>query len=140
VGTLGIHQGAVVDRAFGEPVGAVRVTLTNEGKADPVFGALPETFEAFVGHKEAVSKLPGHAVHLAGSESCPVQAFRFGDNVYATQFHPELDVEGICFRIDVYKHHGYFEPHRAEEIKAMARSSDVRHPETVLRAFAARYR
>ena len=42
-----------------------------------------------------------------------MQAFRLGRNVYATQFHPELDVAGLVTRIEVYRHFGYFEPHEA---------------------------
>ena len=76
---------------------------------------------------------------LATSASCPVQAFRIGSNVYATQFHPELDAPGLCTRVEVYKHAGYFEPHRADEIKAMAWSSDISHPPAILRAFVRRY-
>ena len=92
IGALGRHQGAVVDRRFAEPVGAIEVTLTAPGGRDPLLGELPASFEAFTGHKEAISRLPGHAVLMAGSADCPVQAFRVGANVYATQFHPELDV------------------------------------------------
>jgi len=139
VGTIGTHQGAVVDRTYSEPVGPVSVTLTEEGQRDPIFGVLPLEFEAFVGHKEAVRELPQHAVRLASSAACPVQAFRIGANVYATQFHPELDVEGIATRIDVYRHAGYFPPEEAEALKERARASDVRHPSAVLRRFVERY-
>jgi GMP synthase (glutamine-hydrolysing) len=139
IGTLGSHQGAVVDRRFSEPVGAVPITLTDDGHTDPLFAGLPATFEAFVGHKEAVSRLPHHAVRLAGSPTCPVQAFRIGQHVYATQFHPELDVPGICTRIDVYRHAGYFHPDEADEIKRRAHASDVVHPLTILRRFVERY-
>ncbi len=100
---------------------------------------LPGTFDAFGGHKEAISALPGHAVALASSAACPVQAFRIGANVYATQFHPELDADGLCTRIDVYKHAGYFEPGQAGELKALARRSQVTHPPAILRRFAERY-
>lgn len=140
IGTLGLHQGAVIDRRFAEPVGAVPITLTAEGRHDDLFGELPSTFEAFVGHKEAISKLPGHAVRLAGSATCPVQAFRVGENVYATQFHPELDVAGLCTRIDVYRHAGYFEPDQADALKATAHRSTVVHPPAVLHRFVQRYR
>jgi GMP synthase (glutamine-hydrolysing) len=99
IGLLGQHQGALVDREYAEPVGHVQVTLTPRGQRDRLFGVLPETFGAFVGHKEAISALPGHAVQLASSPACPVQAFRIGANVYATQFHPELDADGLCTRI-----------------------------------------
>jgi GMP synthase (glutamine-hydrolysing) len=135
IGTLGTHQGAVVDRTFGEPVGPVEVSLTAEGAADPVFGALPATFTAFAGHKEAITRLPAHAVHLASSPACPVQAFRVGRRGYATQFHPELDADGICTRIDVYRHAGYFDPGEVESLKAAARAATVVHPPTVLRRF-----
>jgi GMP synthase (glutamine-hydrolysing) len=139
VGTLGLHQGAVVDRRYAEPVGAVSITLTEHGRRDGLFGELPDTFEAFVGHKEAISRLPDHAVTLAGSATCPVQAFRIGENVYATQFHPELDVAGICTRIEVYRHAGYFKPDQADEVRAAASRSEVIHPPTLLRRFVRCY-
>jgi len=139
IGAIGRHQGAVLDRRFAEPVGAVQITLTPQGQRDPLLGALPTAFTAFTGHKEAISQLPGHAVLLASSAGCPVQAFRVGANVYATQFHPELDVAGLCTRIDVYKHAGYFEPDQADEIKAQAARSHVTWPPAILRGFVGRY-
>jgi GMP synthase (glutamine-hydrolysing) len=139
IGTVGSHQGAVVDRQYGEPVGPVQISLTDSGRHDPLLTELPDRFEAYVGHKEAISRLPEHAVLLASSASCPVQLFRVGDNVYATQFHPELDLEGICTRIEVYKHAGYFPPEEAEELKAVAARSAVTHPPAILRAFVRRY-
>jgi GMP synthase (glutamine-hydrolysing) len=136
IGLLGSHQGATVDRRYAEPVGYVQVTVTPAGRQDPLLRGLPGTFGAFTGHKEAISALPGHAVLLATSPSCPVQAFRIGTNVYATQFHPELDPGGLCTRIDAYKHAGYFEPEQAGELKDLAHRSDVTHPPEILRAFA----
>src|SRR5262249_1680115 len=100
---------------------------------------LPTTFDAFVGHKEAISRLPHHAILLASSPACPVQAFKIGSHVYATQFHPELDVAGLCTRIDVYKHAGYFEPEQAGELKAQAPPTTVPPPPAILRRFARGY-
>ena len=139
IGTLGDHQGAEVDRRYAEPIGAVPVTLTREGRRDPLLRGLPATFDAFVGHKEAISRLPDHAVLLASSPTCPVQAFRVGSAVYATQFHPELDAASLCTRIEVYKHAGYFEPAQADELKAQAHRSNVTHPPAILSRFARRY-
>jgi len=139
VGTLGVLTGGVVDGTYGEPVGAVPVSLTAAGRADPVFGTMPATFDAFVGHKEAVRVPPPDAVVLATSPACPVQAFRVGENVYATQFHPELDVPGIETRIDVYRHAGYFSPDEVDALLAEVRRADVTHASGVLRAFVARY-
>lgn len=135
IGTLGVRRGGVVDRAFTEPVGNVTVTLTKLGSIDPLFHGLPVSFEAFVGHKEAVKRLPDNAVLLASSATCPVQAFRIGRHVYATQFHPELDAEGLCTRVDAYRDYGYFEPVETERLKAMARRADVREPARLLARF-----
>jgi GMP synthase (glutamine-hydrolysing) len=139
VGTLGVHQGGVVDGTFREPIGAVKVELTGDGAVDPLTSALPGSFEAFVGHKEAVTTLPPHAVLLATSAACPVQAFRVGRHVYATKFHPELDVPGLQTRIDVYRDYGYFEPHEAEWIKASAAQASVSEPPRLLRRFVELY-
>ncbi len=139
IGALGRNQGAVLGRRFAEPVGTVEVTLTPAGQGDPLLAGLPATFDAFTGHKEAVSELPGHAVLLATSARCPVQMFRVGTNVYATQFHAELDVAGLHTRAEVYKHAGYFAPEQADEIKAQARRSNVTWPPVILRQFVQRY-
>ncbi len=139
VGTLGVHQGGLVDRTFGEPVGAVPVSLTEEGRADPVFGAVPPVFDAFVGHKEALTEPPPHAVVLASSPSCPVQAFRVRENLYATQFHPELDVPGIVDRVRIYQDAGYFPAEDLDRVVAALHGSTVVHPPLLLRAFVRRY-
>ena len=139
VGMLGSVVGATVDRRYPEPVAAVTVTLTPAGRDDPLFAELPDVFDAFGGHKEAASSLPSDVVCLASSPDCPIQAFRVGNNAYATQFHPELDVEGICTRIDVYKNHGYFEPESAESMKTAARQRHIEYPSTILRRFVERY-
>jgi len=140
VGVLGGLRGGLVDRTYGEPISAVSITLTDEGAADPLLGELPATFDAFLGHKEAVTRLPAGAVRLASSATCPVQAFRLGANVYATQFHPELDIDGLCLRIDIYRHHGYFDPPElAEQVQEMARASHVEHPQLIIERFVQRY-
>ncbi|KQV77393.1 glutamine amidotransferase [Nocardioides sp. Root122] len=139
IGVLGGLGGGVVDRTFGEPIGALPVTLTADGRVDPLFGVLPAEFAAYLGHKEAVSRLPEGAVLLASTETCPVHAFRLGRNVYATQFHPELDAVAICDRIDAYGAHGYYEPHERESLKAAAREAMVTEPVRLLARFVELY-
>ena len=139
IGTLGILRHGRVDRTYGEPIGAVGVRLTDAGRTDPLLGALPESFDAFVGHKEAVSQLPEGAVLLASSAACPVQAFRLGQHVYATQFHPELDVDGLCARIYAYRHHGYFHPDEIDTVIGLARSAVVTDPPRLLARFVELY-
>jgi GMP synthase (glutamine-hydrolysing) len=139
IGTLGTFGGGLVDRTYGEPIGAVSIVLTEAGCEDPLLGGLPPKFEAFLGHKEAVSRLPHGAVLLASSAACPVQAFRLGRNVYATQFHPELDVEALLERIEVYRHHGYFDPAQLAEVLLRARNGVVTEPPKLLARFVELY-
>ena len=125
IGILGRHQGAVVDRTYGESLGGTFIELTDEGWQDPLFRAAGSPFGAYLGHKEAIRRLPPHAVSLASSPSCPVQAFRVGTRVYATQFHPELDLAGLATRIQIYRYAGYFPPDQADAVLAAARASGV---------------
>jgi GMP synthase (glutamine-hydrolysing) len=139
VGTLGVHRGGLIDRTYAEPVSAVRIRLTEAGRADPVLTGMAPEFDAFVGHKEACSVLPSDAVLLASSAACPVQMFRVQENLYATQFHPELDVDGIVTRVHVYQHAGYFPPAEMEELIARLMPALVTEPGRMLANFVARY-
>nr|WP_156251966.1 glutamine amidotransferase [Pseudactinotalea terrae] len=139
VGTLGIHAGGVVDSTYSEPVSAVEVRLTAEGRADPLLAEMPEAFAAYVGHKEALAGLPPGAVLLATAQSCPVQMFRLGKNLYATQFHPELDEDAIVARIRVYANHGYFPPETRDAVISSVRGAPVGHAHLLLSAFVQRY-
>jgi GMP synthase (glutamine-hydrolysing) len=139
IGTLGRHQGAVVDRTYSEPIGGIRIEVTRAGQEDPLFQRAGSSFGAYAGHKEAISKLPAHAVTLAYSERCPVQAFRVGRRVYATQFHPELDLDGLATRIEVYKYAGYFRPEEADDVLAAARASGITEVPNLLGGFVELY-
>jgi GMP synthase (glutamine-hydrolysing) len=139
VGTLGVHQGGVVDRTYGEVVSAVPITLTDAGLEDPLLAGMPPTFDAFVGHKEACRELPPRAVLLASSPGCPVQMFRVRSHLYATQFHPELDVPGIVTRVRIYQHAGYFIPDTLENLIAGLQQAVVTEPPRILANFVARY-
>jgi GMP synthase (glutamine-hydrolysing) len=139
VGTLGTHLNAEIDGTYSEPISVVEVSLTSEGRADPLAAGLPDSFSAFVGHKEAITTLPPAATLLASSPTCPVQMFRVGRNVYATQFHPELDVDGIVTRIHAYAAFGYFEADELDLTLAAVRRAPVHAPSRLLRTFVERY-
>ena len=94
---LGICLGSqLLARAYGAAnhlgtapeFGWTDVTLTDQGRADPVLGALPGTFPIFQWHSDTFT-LPEGAVHLAASPVAPHQAFRIGRATYGTQFHFE---------------------------------------------------
>ena len=137
VGTLACHQGAVVDTTYGEAVTAPDVTLTEAGLADPICAGVPKVFQAFVAHKEAVTELPPHAVVLGTGQACPVQMFRIKNNLYATQFHPELDGDYLAHRLGFYSGHGYFADDELTELQARVRLDDVSDSWKLLANFVA---
>jgi GMP synthase (glutamine-hydrolysing) len=140
IGILAHHLGAEVSkRRYGEPVGAVAVEKTPAAADDPLLAGLPDRFDALVGHKEAVQDLPPGCVPLLTSGPCPFQMIRHGQNVYATQFHPESGPENFALRIEVYRHRGYFPPEEAEALTAAVASARITVPQEILRRFVARY-
>jgi GMP synthase (glutamine-hydrolysing) len=141
VGILSTHQGACVSKEkYGEGVGAVTVKVNEEGKKDDLLKELSEEFRAFVGHKEACQGVPESGMLLASSDTCPVQMYRVKNNVYVTQFHPELDVEGIITRINVYKDAGYFPVEDAGKVINEVKKESVTIPTKILEKFVQKYK
>ena len=84
-------------------LGTHRVFLTEEGRRDPIFSQLPESFLTYMGHEDRVIELPPGAVSLATNDRVAQQAFRFeGRPVYCSQFHPELTLPTLHTRIEAY--------------------------------------
>ena len=140
VGALVTALGGRTDFDHGEPVCAVDINLTPEAQDDPLLAGLPASFRGFVGHKEGTDTAPPNSVVLARSAAC-IQLLRAGKNVYAAQFHPELDADGLALRINIYKHAGYFAPEEAQDlIDAAYRESElVTEPVKILRRFVEKY-
>lgn len=124
---------------FQEKPGAVDVFMTKEGEEDSLLKGLPQEFRAMAGHKEAAARVPDGGTLLLSSKDCPPHMFRMGQNIYATQFHPELDVEGMLVRIEVYKHLGYFPVEQAEQIKEEVRKENITVPMEILKRFVEKY-
>lgn len=97
--------GRVVKEPSAAEVGTFRITLSDAGQRDPLFGRLPGVFDAQLGHNDSVRDLPPELERLAYSDRCEVQAVRVrGTNVVATQFHPELTMEDNITRYVRYLH------------------------------------
>jgi GMP synthase (glutamine-hydrolysing) len=86
---LAASLGARVSTGSMPEVGVLPVTLTAEGRADPVVSALGEEFLALQWHGDTFD-IPDGAVCLGRSPAYPHQAMRFGDVAYAVQFHVEV--------------------------------------------------
>jgi GMP synthase-like glutamine amidotransferase len=72
-------------------VGLLPVELTDEGRADPVFGELESGLATLQWHGDTFD-LPDGAVRLASSPAYANQAFRF-KHAYGVQFHLEVSAE-----------------------------------------------
>lgn len=107
--------GTVVRDPVRAELGSYDVELTDEGMEDPLFGQLPARFIAQMGHFDRATVLPQGVPNLVSSERCYFQALRVpGFQVWATQFHPELDDEGNRQRCVAYiKEFGAIEDYEA---------------------------
>lgn len=139
-GLLGGYCGAPMSDRYAETVGPATLTLTPEGRVDPLLHDFPGEFRVFLGHKEALDELPEGAVLLARGDRCPIQMFRMGRNVYSTQFHPEGDPEGFALRIRHYRDHGYFRPEEAATRLSAVTGVQTPWAREILRRFVRRYR
>lgn len=139
-GLLGAYLGVCISTKYPEPVGSAVVQITEAGRQDPLLAGFPQKIKVLLGHKEACDRTPPDASLLIRGDACPVQMFRLGQNVYATQFHPEGDAAGFIVRIDAYKHHGYFAPEQAQALIDAVSRENTPYAQEILRRFVERYR
>ena len=86
---LAASLGARVYSGTQPEVGVLPVTLTEDGRSDPVFAGLPPEFLTLQWHGDTFD-LPDGATLLASSPAYPNQAFRVGQTAYGVQFHVEV--------------------------------------------------
>lgn len=139
IGVASRALGGEVTRAYPEDTGPTTVSLTPGAAGDPLFGGLADTFSALTAHKEGTSRLPDGAVLLATNDACPVQAYRVGDRLYATQFHPEPTGRAFTERMAVYRDDGYFAASDYDAIAARVLGASLTEPVRILRAFAQQF-
>jgi GMP synthase (glutamine-hydrolysing) len=116
--------GAKVYKGSQQETGWMDIALTAQGEKDKAFSALGNSADripVFHWHGDTFDIPPG-AVHLAGSDMYPNQAFRYGDNAYALQFHLEVTNEIVASWFA-----GKEETHQLQEpqyIEYLSRSND----------------
>jgi GMP synthase (glutamine-hydrolysing) len=81
--------GRVILNPEGWEIGGIDVHKTSEASSDPLFANLPATFGALATHEDRIEELPPAAVLLASNANARAQAFRIGELIWGTQFHPE---------------------------------------------------
>ncbi|MDT0158310.1 GMP synthase [Microbacterium sp. ARD32] len=108
-----------------ERVQAARIRLTAAGETDALFGPNAPEMSVFTAHKESAAETPPGATLLATKDDCPVQAYRVGERLYATQFHPEASPQDFADRMAVYRASGYFDPSEYAATERMVLSASV---------------
>ncbi len=86
-----VYGGNVTHDHSQKKCGTYEVSLTEEGKRDPLFANMPQVFAAQYAHKDSVTSLPEGAIQLADGSACRFSALRYGSSIYTMQFHPELE-------------------------------------------------
>lgn len=89
-------------------IGWYNVTPTEHGRADALLGHFADAEPLFQWHGDTFD-IPTGAVHLAGTDTCVNQAFRYGERSYALQFHLEVDEPLVNRWLTV--------PHHVEELQ-----------------------
>ena len=137
IGVVTRMLGGEVSRAFPEDTGPAEIRLTADAAGDAVFGGLASAFTALTAHKEGAAAVPPGAVLLAENDACPVQAYRVGDRLYATQFHPEPTTHAFTARMAIYRNDGYFPAEDFDRLSARVLAASVSEPARLLQRFAA---
>lgn len=94
--------GATVRKSAVREIGWYHIQLTEEGKTDPLFSHMPESFAAFQWHEDTFD-IPKSARLMATSYPVFHQAFRYGEGAYGLQFHLEVTPEMIHDWMKEYK-------------------------------------
>lgn len=136
---IAIALGDELTQDTAEQLSIVEITLTDEARHDPVFQTLPDTFHTILGHEDSLARVPDDAVLLAYSAKCPIQAVRYKKNVYGFQFHPEITMDTLQFRLDMYAGR-YFPIGHDKVILAQGEGRDMTIAAQLVSSFADHFR
>ena len=86
-------------------IGVLPVELTEEGRSDPIFEAMPTRQPALQWHSVQVAQAPDEAVVLASSPACRIQAMRVGRLAWSMQYHVEVEPDTVSNwgAVDAYR-------------------------------------
>lgn len=100
---IGEALGAHFDHSPNREIGVFPVSLTEDGKQDPIFSTFPEKFLVGHWHGDMPGLIPDSKV-LAVSEGCPRQIVRYAPKIYGFQCHFEFTLDAIEAMIENNAH------------------------------------
>lgn len=95
---IGEACGARTEHSPFKEIGIFPITVTLEGKEDPILFNLPNNLPVAHWHND-MPGLPQDALLLASSVGCPRQIIKFGSNVYGFQCHLEVKKTNILMML-----------------------------------------
>jgi GMP synthase (glutamine-hydrolysing) len=126
--------GASVRRHTQREMGWGAVQLTRAGLKDPLVGHFEPTEKVFQSHGDTFD-VPNGAQHLARSEVCEGQAFRYGQNAYGLQFHLEVNRAIIEDWMEMPENQGLFDAGQVVEDTDLHLSRSLALSEETFRRF-----
>ncbi|MDR3128403.1 MAG: glutamine amidotransferase [Bifidobacteriaceae bacterium] len=139
IGLLGVYTKTPISSKYSETLSVVKIELTKAGLDDKLLKGVNNNFPCITGHKIALDKLPSKATLLASTAKCPIQMLRIKNNIYSTQFHPELNYHSLSVRAKIYKNHGYFTPDNLAKILKLASQKNYTQANKILKNFVSFY-
>ena len=126
------HLGGEVGRTHPESSGPTTVNVV----AEDALAGPSGTFTALTGHTENPVRVPDSLTVVATGPDGLVQMVRYGDRVWATQFHAEMDADAMRTRMDFFHDYGYFPAEEYARIVADLPNHGVSRANGLLRTFA----
>lgn len=85
---IAVALGGAVDRS--EKGWGLGTASTHFDRKAPWMEPFRDHLTLFAAHQEQVMDLPAGADVLGGDDFCPIGAYRIGDTVFCTEYHPEM--------------------------------------------------
>ena len=127
---IALHQGGAVGRDEQKAeIGSFLLSAENHIE-DPVFGHLPNTYYAQLGHRDHVSHFPDHLEILGHSDLVYGQKFKVKDkHMWGCLQHPELSRERVISRLSMSPDYatGVEADHILSSLQESKESTDILH-------------